>query len=334
MRNVIVTGGSRGLGLGIARRLAGEGYRVIAVAQERDESTHCRQYGKRTRNRRHCTSSRSISPRLNGISTLVKTVRKDFGPIYGLVNNAAVSFEGALALMPNSQIEQLVRLNTLSPIVLTKYVVRSMMADGGGRIVNIASIIGFTGYSGLAVLRRDQSIAARLHPIAGAGGRAHGRQCEFGRARIRRYGDDAGTEGRAAAADRRGAARWGVWRKSTTWQTRSNSCSATRRKTSREPCSRSMRATRHETEPSVPPAKAWVRALELTAPIARQPDRIFPAVIEELAAKFGDAPALLSDRECLTYRALGGPVEPICPMGARSRPSQRRGRLPADAQPA
>jgi 3-oxoacyl-[acyl-carrier protein] reductase len=53
--------------------------------------------------------------------------------------------------MPNSQIEQLVRLNMVSPIVLTKYVVRSMMADGGGRIVNIASITAFTGYSGLAV---------------------------------------------------------------------------------------------------------------------------------------------------------------------------------------
>jgi len=48
--------------------------------------------------------------------------------------------------MPTSQIEQLVRVNTLSPIVLTKHVVRSMMADGGGRIVNIASIVDhFTG---------------------------------------------------------------------------------------------------------------------------------------------------------------------------------------------
>jgi 3-oxoacyl-[acyl-carrier protein] reductase len=53
--------------------------------------------------------------------------------------------------MHNSEIEQLVRVNTQAPIVLTKYVVRSMMADGGGRIVNVASIIGFTGYSGLSV---------------------------------------------------------------------------------------------------------------------------------------------------------------------------------------
>jgi 3-oxoacyl-[acyl-carrier protein] reductase len=52
--------------------------------------------------------------------------------------------------MHNARIEELVRLNTLSPIVLTKYVVRSMMSEGVGRIVNVASIIGFTGYSGLA----------------------------------------------------------------------------------------------------------------------------------------------------------------------------------------
>jgi fatty-acyl-CoA synthase len=52
------------------------------------------------------------------------------------------------------------------------------------------------------------------------------------------------------------------------------------------------------------PAKAWLRALELTAPIARNPGRIFSTVIEELAEKFTGAPALLSDRECLTYGAL------------------------------
>ena len=53
--------------------------------------------------------------------------------------------------MPNADIERLIRLNVLSPIILTKYVVRHMLADGGGRIVNVASIAGFTGYSGLSV---------------------------------------------------------------------------------------------------------------------------------------------------------------------------------------
>src|SRR3989441_9427537 len=151
MRNVIVTGGSRGLGLGIARTLIRTGYRVVTIARKEtdhlkaaiDEAEHL-----------NPGSLRFVSFDLAAIAEipeLVRKLRRDLGPIYGLVNNAAVGFDGALPLMHNSQIEQLIRLNMVSPIVLTKYVVRSMMADGGGRIVNVTSIIGFTGYSGLSV---------------------------------------------------------------------------------------------------------------------------------------------------------------------------------------
>src|SRR5260370_854341 len=86
-----------------------------------------------------------------GIPKLARTLRQQFGPIYGLVNNAALGTDGLLANMKNSQIDELLRVNTLAPIMLSKYLVRSMMADGGGRIVNVTSIIGFTGYSGLSV---------------------------------------------------------------------------------------------------------------------------------------------------------------------------------------
>jgi 3-oxoacyl-[acyl-carrier protein] reductase len=85
------------------------------------------------------------------IPDLVKRLKKEFGAPYGLVNNAAIGTNGLLATMHNSQIEDLLRLNTMSPIILTKYAVRSMMSEGTGRIVNISSVIGFTGYSGLAV---------------------------------------------------------------------------------------------------------------------------------------------------------------------------------------
>jgi fatty-acyl-CoA synthase len=47
-----------------------------------------------------------------------------------------------------------------------------------------------------------------------------------------------------------------------------------------------------------------LRALRMTTPIAKHPTRVFPAVIEELADKYGEAPALISDRERLNYRAL------------------------------
>jgi 3-oxoacyl-[acyl-carrier protein] reductase len=151
MRNVIVTGGSRGLGLGIARKLVGAGYRAIAVARKQNSElvTAMKETEPTNPGSFHFVSF--DLGEIEGIADLVKTLRKDFGPIYGLVNNAGMSFDGALALMPTSRIEQLVRVNTLSPMVLTKYVVRSMMADGGGRIVNMASITAFTGYSGLSV---------------------------------------------------------------------------------------------------------------------------------------------------------------------------------------
>jgi len=151
MRNVIVTGGSRGLGLGIARRLNASGFHVIAVARKQTAQLQSAiEEAERDR-----PGSFHFVPfdfsKIECISDLVKTLRNNYGPIFGLVNNAGISFEGVLALMPNSRIEQLIRINTLAPIILTKYAVRSMMADGGGRIVNIASVIGSTGYSGLSV---------------------------------------------------------------------------------------------------------------------------------------------------------------------------------------
>lgn len=151
MRNIVVTGGSRGLGLGIAQQLVAAGYRVIAIARKRNKiiSSVIEKVARSGQGELHFISF-DLSD-INAIPDLIKTIRKQFGPIYGLVNNAAIGTDGVLALMPTAQIEQLVRVNTISPIVLTKYVVRSMLSEGNGRIVNIASIIGFTGYRGLSV---------------------------------------------------------------------------------------------------------------------------------------------------------------------------------------
>ena len=151
MRNVIVTGGSRGLGLGIAGRLAMSGYAVIAVARKTSPPLAAAiEAAKRSTNGALDFVACDLAE-IDKIPDLVRDLRKRFGAIYGLVNNAAIGSDGVLATMHNAKIETLVRVNTLSPIVLTKYVVRQMMADGGGRIVNVSSIIGFTGYSGLSV---------------------------------------------------------------------------------------------------------------------------------------------------------------------------------------
>jgi 3-oxoacyl-[acyl-carrier protein] reductase len=149
-RSILVTGGSRGLGLAICQRLAGSGYRVIAVARRKNKDLTAALAQAERANKGTLHFIPFDLGEINKIPGLVRGLRKDFGPLFGLVNNAALGFEGALAMMHNAKIEEQVRVNTLSPIVLTKYVVRGMMSAGAGRIVNIASIIGATGYSGLA----------------------------------------------------------------------------------------------------------------------------------------------------------------------------------------
>lgn len=150
-KNVIVTGGSRGLGLAIAQNLATAGYQVIAIARQETDQLACATRPKQLDRKGSIFFKAFDLEETSGIPSLVKDLRKEFGSIHGLVNNAGLGTSGILATMHDSQIQRLVRLNTVSPIVLTKYVVRSMMADGGGRIVNIASIVSFTGYSGLSV---------------------------------------------------------------------------------------------------------------------------------------------------------------------------------------
>jgi len=142
---VIVTGGSRGLGLGIVKRLICEGYNAVAIARRmNDELATTIEAAERTR-----PGALRFMPfdldDIGEMGALVKRIRREAGPIYGLVNNAALGASSVLALMATADIERVVRLNTLSPIVLTKHVVRHMLADGGGRVGNVASIVGVTG---------------------------------------------------------------------------------------------------------------------------------------------------------------------------------------------
>src|ERR1700738_3230956 len=158
MHNVVVTGGSRGIGLAIARRIAAAGYNVIAVA--RRESDALREAIREAKQGAGGLHFRAFDlSETDAIPSFVKGLGDEFGAIYGLVNNAGIGTEGLLATMHNTEIEALVRLNITSPIVLTKYIVRHMMADGAGRIINMSSIISQTGYNGLSVYGATKAAA-------------------------------------------------------------------------------------------------------------------------------------------------------------------------------
>ena len=150
MRNIVVTGASRGIGLAIATTLAAGGYRVLAIARSESEELRCASAAGSAHGGALSFRAFDLTD-IAAIAGLVGSLRSEFGPLYGLVNNAGIGTSGMLTLMRDEQIETLARVNMIAPIILTKYVLRSMLIERAGRIVNIASIVGgSTGYSGLS----------------------------------------------------------------------------------------------------------------------------------------------------------------------------------------
>ncbi len=169
MRNVVVTGASRGLGLAIAQRAVRSGFRVIAVA--RSEGAMLREAMDAAPEALHFRACDLMD--IPSLKALARTVRTDFGPIYGLVNNAGIGTAGVLATMPDDAIAQLIHMNVTSPITLTKYLVRPMLTARAGRVINISSIVSSTGYNGLAaygaskaaLIGFTRSLARELGPL-------------------------------------------------------------------------------------------------------------------------------------------------------------------------
>ena len=151
MPRIIVTGGSRGLGLCIAEKLVAAGFCVITIARSRTEHLEAaiQKAGNGGGGELHFRAFDLMD--IEAIPGFIKSLTKEFGIPFGLVNNAGIGTSGVLATMPDREIERLIRLNILSPITFTKYVVRSMMAGKGGRIVNLSSVVATTGYNGLSV---------------------------------------------------------------------------------------------------------------------------------------------------------------------------------------
>ena len=168
-RAVVVTGGSRGLGLAITRALAQAGYAVVAIARKQSHELARLES-------EHSGRVRFVAWDLGetgSLRELARKVRELHGQIWGLVNNAGIGTAGVLSNLPDGKIEELVRLNVVSPITLTKYLVRPMMTARSGRIVNIASIVASTGYSGLsaygstkaALIGFTRSLAREVGPL-------------------------------------------------------------------------------------------------------------------------------------------------------------------------
>jgi 3-oxoacyl-[acyl-carrier protein] reductase len=150
---ILVTGSSKGLGLAICKRLLNENYKVVGIARTKSDEF-------KELEAQHKDKLFYVEYDFNNtkdIHELVKSITKQYGPIYGLVNNAALGHDGVLGTMHETQISELIRVNIEAPIILTKYVSRSMLMKLRGRIINIGSIIGSTGFNGLSVYGATKS---------------------------------------------------------------------------------------------------------------------------------------------------------------------------------
>jgi 3-oxoacyl-[acyl-carrier protein] reductase len=148
-RVVIVTGGSRGLGAGIVQSYLDSGDLVATCARSRtseiDQWEADPEVGKRFLFQEVDLSNREQA------SAFVKAVTAQWGHIDVLVNNAGVARDGILGLADDDDVDLVVDLNLKGTLHMSKLVSRRMLARGKGNIVNISSIVGLSGYRGLAV---------------------------------------------------------------------------------------------------------------------------------------------------------------------------------------
>ncbi|GAA3828030.1 3-oxoacyl-ACP reductase family protein [Nocardioides panacisoli] len=146
-RTVVITGGSRGLGAGIVQSFLDSGDRVASCSRSATDQVRLweKEHGDR-----FLFVEADIADRTQS-TAFAKAVIERWGSVDVLVNNAGVARDGILALFSDEDTDTVIDLNLKATIHLSRQIVRNMLAHDGGRIVNISSITGLTGYRGLTV---------------------------------------------------------------------------------------------------------------------------------------------------------------------------------------
>tara|TARA_B100001057_G_scaffold144698_1_gene144634 strand:- start:1984 stop:2661 length:678 start_codon:yes stop_codon:yes gene_type:complete len=133
MKNILLTGDSKGLGKSIKNQLKKKGYNVIGVSRTSDDINF------------------DFSKSENIKSLYFNDIKKR-GPIHGFINNAALAYDDIITNLNYQSLEKMYRVNVFSPMMLTKYILRDFLLNKvSGSIVHISSVSAHTGYKGLAM---------------------------------------------------------------------------------------------------------------------------------------------------------------------------------------
>lgn len=141
----LVTGASRGIGRAIAERLADDGFFVVGTATSdagaESISSYLSENGK---------GIKLDVADVKSIEEVIKTVNDEFGAPTVLVNNAGITRDNLLMRMKDEEWDDIINTNLTSIFRMSKAVLRGMMKAKTGRIINISSVVGFTGNAGQA----------------------------------------------------------------------------------------------------------------------------------------------------------------------------------------
>jgi 3-oxoacyl-[acyl-carrier protein] reductase len=149
-RVAIVTGGSRGIGAAIVRRLARDGLHVEAVARTTDK---LQQVCDEVRAQELPGSAEPVTCDIadsGALGAAIERVAETHGRLDVLVNNAGITKDGLLLRMDDEDFDSVINTNLRSAFVAIRSAARTMMRSKTGRIINISSVSGVAGNAGQA----------------------------------------------------------------------------------------------------------------------------------------------------------------------------------------
>ncbi|UCC24477.1 MAG: 3-oxoacyl-[acyl-carrier-protein] reductase [Gemmatimonadales bacterium] len=143
-RVAVVTGGSRGIGLGIARELAEAGARVALVARNGDRAAEA---AATLSGEGHGGFACDVS-NAAAVKETVAAIESSLGPVFLLVNNAGITRDNILLRLQDEDWDEVIDVNLKGAFNFTRALTRGMMKRREGVIVNITSVVGLMGNAG------------------------------------------------------------------------------------------------------------------------------------------------------------------------------------------
>lgn len=144
-RTALVTGASGGIGRAICEAFIRQGARVIVSGTQRNRlETLCSELGPQA------MPLPCVLTNKDDVSSLFERAESQWGPVDTLVNNAGITRDGLAIRMKDADWDEVLQVNLTAAFVLSRAAIKAMMKQRFGRIINITSVVGFTGNPGQA----------------------------------------------------------------------------------------------------------------------------------------------------------------------------------------